>query len=179
MADRRLLFSAREIAERVGRLGEEIQRDYRALLRPGEKLLCVGVLNGAFVFMADLVRALEALPVDLDFIRLSSYQNRTTSSAELIMTKDLEKDVAGRHVLVVEDIVDCGLTLSWLLDLLRRRGASSLKVAVALDKKARRQVPLSPDYAAFSLADGFVVGYGLDYAEDYRHWPDLYELIVD
>ena len=171
----RLLFSKAEIEARVAELGRRIRLDYEKVLPPGEALLAVGVLNGAFIFMADLVRALGDLPVEVDFVRLSSYQNSDVSSAKVVMTKSLEKEIAGRHVLVVEDIADCGLTLAWLLDFLGRRRPASLKVAVAVDKKSRREVSVPLDYVALE-ADGFLVGYGLDYAEKYRQLPDIYEL---
>jgi hypoxanthine phosphoribosyltransferase len=126
--------------------------------------------------MADLVRALGEMPVEVDFVRLSSYQDSDTSSSQVVMTKNLEKEIRGRHVLVVEDIADCGLTLAWLLDFLGRREPASVRVAVAVDKKARRKVPVPLDYVAFDVEDGFLVGYGLDFAEKYRQLPDIYEL---
>jgi hypoxanthine phosphoribosyltransferase len=165
-----------EINARVAALGRRIRLDYEKVLAPGEALLTVGVLNGAFIFMADLVRALGEMPVEIDFVRLSSYQSGDTSSAKVVMTKNLEKEIRGRHVLVVEDIADCGLTLAWLLDFLGRRGPASLRVAVAVDKKARREVSVPLDYVAVDVEDGFLVGYGLDYAEKYRQLPDIYEL---
>jgi hypoxanthine phosphoribosyltransferase len=128
--------------------------------------------------MADLVRALGGLPVEVDFVRLSSYQNSDVSSAKVVMTKSLEKEIRDRHVLVVEDLADCGLTLAWLLDFLGQRSPASLKVAVAVDKKARRKAPVTPDYAAMEAEDGFLVGYGLDYAEKYRQLPDIHVLDV-
>ncbi|MCL2029852.1 MAG: hypoxanthine phosphoribosyltransferase [Deltaproteobacteria bacterium] len=172
----RLVLGRSEINERVAALGRRIRRDYEGILPPGDSLLAVGVLNGAFIFMADLVRALEGLPVEVDFVRLSSYQDKDVSSTKVLMSKDLEKDIGGRHVLVVEDVADCGLTLAWLLDVLNRRRPASLKVAVAVDKKARREFPVKLDYVAMSVGDGFLVGYGLDYAEKYRGLPEIYEL---
>ena len=172
----RLIFSRAEIEERVTSLGRRIRLDYENKLASGESLLAVGVLNGAFIFMADLLRALEGLPVEVDFVRLSSYQNRAVSSAKVVMTKSLEKEIKGRHVLVVEDIADCGLTLAWLMDFLGQRGPASLKVAVAVDKKARREIPVKLDYAALEVQDGLLAGYGLDYAEKYRGLPEIYEL---
>lgn len=171
-----LLYSAGEIAAKVAELGARIRGDYEKVLAPGEQLLVVGVLNGAFIFMADLVRAMADLPAEVDFVRLSSYQDSDTSSAEVVMTKNLEKEIKGRHVLVVEDIADCGLTLHWLLDFLKKRGPASLKVAVAIDKRARRETPVELDYVGFCLDDGFLVGYGLDYAERYRNLPDIHQV---
>jgi hypoxanthine phosphoribosyltransferase len=118
------------------------------------------------------------LPVEVDFVRLSSYQNSDQSSCRVTMTKDLEKDIRGRHVLIVEDIADCGLTLVWLLDNLKKRGPASLKVAVAVDKRARRETEVALDYVGFKLDDGFVVGYCLDYAERHRHFPALYQVVA-
>jgi hypoxanthine phosphoribosyltransferase len=172
----RLVLTRAEINDRVTELGRRISRDYKGVLGPGEALLAVGVLNGAFIFMADLVRALEGLPVEVDFIRLSSYQNSDTSSTKVVMTKNLEKEIQGRHVLIVEDIADCGLTLAWLLDFLGKRRPASLKVVVAVDKKSRREVQVPLDYVALGVEDGFLVGYGLDYAEKDRQLPDIYEL---
>jgi len=172
----RLLLTQAEISARVADLGRRIRLDYEKVLAPGESLLTVGVLNGAFIFMADLVRALGGLPVEVDFVRLSSYQNSDVSSAKVVMTKSLEKEIRDRHVLVVEDLADCGLTLAWLLDFLGRRRPASLKVAVAVDKKARRETPVALDYVAMEAEDGFLVGYGLDYAEKYRQLPDIHVL---
>ncbi len=178
MTDRTLLYSAEQIAARVAELGAAVRADYEKILAPGEQLLAVGVLNGAFIFMADLVRSLGELPVEVDFVRLSSYQDRDTSSSEVVMTKNLEKEIRGRHVLIVEDIADCGLTLAWLMEFLRKRGPASLKVAVAVDKRARRETPVGLDYVGFSLDDGFLVGYGLDYAERYRTLPAIYRVVT-
>ena len=172
----RLVLAESEISGRVAALGQRIRQDYGKLLAPGDSLLVVGVLNGAFIFMADLVRTLGDLPVEVDFVRLSSYQDKDSSSAKVLMTKGLEKEIRDRHVLIVEDIADCGLTLAWLLDFLGRRGPASLKVAVAVDKKARREVQVKLDYVAMEVDDGFLVGYGLDYAEKYRGLPEIYEL---
>lgn len=176
MADMKQRYSEEAIASRVAELGRTIRADYEKLLAPGEQLLAVGVLNGAFIFMADLVRALGDLPVEVDFVRLSSYQDRDTSSAEVVMLKNIEKEIHGRHVLIVEDIADCGLTLLWLIDFLAKRNPASLKVAVAVDKQARRRNNINLDYVGFTLDDGFLVGYGLDYAEKHRTLGGIYEV---
>lgn len=178
MSEKTLLYSTEQIQTMVSDLGAAIKADYEKILAPGEQLLVVGVLNGAFIFMADLVRAMGELPLEVDFIRLSSYQDRDTSSSEVVMTKNLEKEIKGRHVLIVEDIADCGLTLAWLVDFLKKRGPKSIKVAVAVDKRARRKTPVDLDYVAFELDDGFLVGYGLDYAEKFRNLPAIYQLIT-
>ena len=175
MSNRTLLYSREQIAQRVSDLGRQISDDYKKVLKPGEQLLVIGVLNGAFIFLADLTRALE-VETDIDFIRLSSYQDRDTTSSQVIMTKSLEKEIKDRHVLVVEDIADCGLTLAWLLEYLGERKPASLKVAVAIDKTVRRQAAVPLDYVGFTVEDGFLIGYGLDYAERYRTLPDIYEI---
>ncbi len=174
-----LVYSKEQIASRVDELGTQIREDYKNLLQPGERLVAIGVLNGAFIFMADLIRAGGDLPVEVDFVRLSSYQDGTSSSAEVVMTKNLEKEIAGRHVLIVEDIADCGLTLDWLVEFLKKRQPASIKVAVAVDKQARRANAITLDYIGFSMHDGFLVGYGLDYAEKYRNLGAIYEADVN
>ncbi len=176
MSAKNLIYPTEVIASRVAALGTLIKEDYGKLLAADESLLVVGVLNGAFIFMADLTRAIGDFPLEIDFVRLSSYQNDCVSSNEIIITKDLEKNIKGRHVLIVEDIADCGLTLAWLLEHLQKREPASLKVAVAVDKKARRATEIPLDYVAFSVEDGFLVGYGLDYAENYRALPAIYEI---
>jgi hypoxanthine phosphoribosyltransferase len=166
------LFSRETIARRVDELGRNISDDLRSRLGPGELALVVGVLNGAFVFMADLVRAIT-VPLEVDFVRLSSYQDNRTSSTQVVQLKGLEREVKGRHVLVVEDIADYGLTLAWLLDHLRKRDPASVRVAVAVDKRAHRKVGLSLDYVGFTVDDGFLVGFGLDAARRHRELPDI------
>ena len=166
------LISRHAIALRVSELGAEISGDLGPLLKPGETLLVIGVLNGAFIFMADLVRAMR-IPVEVDFIRLSSYQDEQSSSSQVVMLKGLEREIEGRHVLVVEDIADCGLTLAWLVEHLRLRQPASLSLAVAIDKTARRETPIKLDYVGFTVNDGFLVGYGLDAARRYRELPDI------
>jgi len=159
-----VLVSEEEIRTKVSELGQRISQDY-----PGEELLLVGLLRGAIVFLSDLMRALD-IPVQLDFIGISSYGVSTESGAvRLVM--DLETDIAGRHVLVVEDIVDTGKTLYYLVENLRARQPASLRICALLDKPDRRQVPIDVDYVGFEIPDKFVVGYGLDFAEGYRNLP--------
>jgi len=159
-----VLVSKQEIEAKVAELGKRISGDYA-----GEELLIIGLLRGAIVFVSDLMRALS-IPVRLDFIGISSYGSATRSGAvRLVM--DLETDIAGRHVLVVEDIVDTGKTLSYLVENLKARQPASLRVCALLDKPERRQVPIEVDYVGFEIADKFVVGYGLDFAEGYRNLP--------
>ncbi len=166
----RLLFSRDQIEEAVRRLGAEISSDYR-----GRCPLLVGVLKGAFMFLADLLRHLS-IPVEVDFVRLSSYGCRTETSGVVRMTKELESDVRGRDVIVVEDIVDTGLSLKFLLEELEAQGPSSLRVCALVDKKARREVEIQVDYVGFEIEEGFIVGYGIDYAERYRELPEIYVL---
>jgi hypoxanthine phosphoribosyltransferase len=162
-----ILFTKESINRRVGELAGQISRDYA-----GREPLIVGILNGAFVFMADLIRALD-VPCRVDFVRLASYGEGCVSSGEIRIGKDLETPIAGRDVLIVEDIVDTGLTLSRLVKILRERQPASLKVCVFLDKKERRRVPFTADYVGFSIPDRFVIGYGLDHNEKFRFLPDV------
>lgn len=162
---REILFTRKEIEEKVGELGERLTKDYR-----GQNPLCVCVLKGASLFMADLVRHIDT-PLEMDFMAVSSYGASTKSSGVVRILKDLDTSVEGRHVIVVEDIIDSGLTLSYLVDLLHRRNAQSVKIVTLLDKPHRRTVSLTPDYCGFTVPDAFLVGYGLDYAEKYRNLP--------
>jgi hypoxanthine phosphoribosyltransferase len=158
------LITAEQIDKRITEMGAEIERAY-----PGEEPIhLVGVLKGGFMFMADLVRAMSAR-VTLDFIAVSSYAKSTKSSGEVRMLKDLDTSLEGRHVIIVEDIVDTGLTLVYLQDILRARAPRSLKTACLLSKPSRRKVEVKVDYIGFTIEDRFVVGYGLDYAEKYRN----------
>ena len=161
------LVTREEISQVVTRLASEINDDYR-----GKPLLLIGVLKGAFVFMADLVRQL-GLPVEVDFIRLSSYGAARESSGKVKVVQGLKTPVKGRDVLVIEDIVDTGMTISFLLDYLRRKKPASLKLCALTDKPSRRQVPVSIDYLGFTVPDKFIVGYGLDFDEKFRYLPDM------
>lgn len=158
------LVSEEAIRTKVADLGRRISKDYQ-----GEELLLIGLLRGSIVFLSDLMRAIT-IPVRLDFIGIQSYGVSTESGAvRLVM--DLETDIAGRHVLIVEDIVDTGKTLSYLVENLKARQPASLRVCALLDKPDRRQVPIKVDYVGFEIPDKFVVGYGLDFAEGYRNLP--------
>ena len=159
------LFSAEQIQTRIGDLGAEIARDYA-----GRNPLLIGVLKGACIFLSDLLRAID-LRLGVEFMAISSYGVSTRTSGEVRIVKDLGVPVEGRDILVVEDIVDTGLTLSYLLDNLRARGAASVKLAALLDKHDRRQRQVEINYLGFSIPDAFVVGYGLDFAERYRNLP--------
>jgi hypoxanthine phosphoribosyltransferase len=166
MATTRILISADDIANRIRSLAAEIARDHAA----AGQVHLVCVLKGAFLFLADLVRALD-MPVTLDFMALSSYAKGTTSSGEVRLLKDLDSALEGRHVIIVEDIVDTGLTLNYLQEILAARGPRSVRTACLLSKPSRRQIDVRVEYIGFTIDDHFVVGYGLDYAEAYRHLP--------
>ena len=159
-----VLIEAEKIHARIAELAAEIERDYLE----GEEIHLVGVLKGGFVFMADLVRAMSAR-VTLDFIAVSSYAQSTRSSGEVRLLKDLDSRLEGRHVIIVEDIVDTGLTLTYLQDIRRARAPRSLKTVCLLSKPSRRLVDVKVDYIGFTIEDRFVVGYGLDYAEKFRN----------
>ncbi|HVF54502.1 MAG TPA: hypoxanthine phosphoribosyltransferase [Pyrinomonadaceae bacterium] len=159
------LFSAEQIQTRISELGTQIARDYA-----GKNPLLIGVLKGAVLFLSDLMRAID-LKIGVEFMAISSYGASMRSSGEVRILKDLDVPIEGRDILVVEDIVDTGLTLSYLLSNLRRRGASSVKLAALLDKFERREREVPIDYLGFQIPDAFVVGYGLDFAERYRNLP--------
>src|ERR671938_1529825 len=162
-----VLLSSEDIKEKVREIGERITEDYR-----GERLLLVGILRGAVVFMSDLMRHLQ-LPCEIDFMEVSSYGADTTSSGVVRILKDLEEDITGRHVLIVEDIIDTGLTVSYLRRSLLARKPASLEICAFLSKPSRRSVDLDVRYLGFEVPDEFVVGYGLDYAGAYRNLPDI------
>jgi hypoxanthine phosphoribosyltransferase len=163
----KVLLSHEAIQARIAELGREIMRDYE-----GREPHMVGVLKGACAFITDLAQAVE-MPLTLDYIAVSSYGAATKSSGEVKLVKDLDQSLEGRDLLVVEDIVDTGLTLNYLVNLLRARGPRSLKVAALLSKPSRRLVEVKVDYIGFSIEDHFVVGYGLDYNERYRNLRDI------
>ena len=160
-----ILVSKAKIDATVKRLAAQIRADYA-----GEYPLLVGVLKGSFIFMADLVRSLN-IPLQVDFIRLASYGTATRSSGKIALVHELSCIIQDRHVLVVEDIVDTGLTTAFLLDYLRGKGPASLKLCALADKSPRRQVPVKIDYSGFTVPDKFLVGYGLDWNERYRYLP--------
>jgi hypoxanthine phosphoribosyltransferase len=167
----RPLLEASQIQERVAEMGRRIQQDYPE--RPGEPpLRLVGILKGACFFLADLARAIDR-PVSMDFICVHSYGQSTVSSGEIQITKDLDHEIADLDVLVIEDIVDTGLTLTYLLDVLRQRRPRSLRVATLLDKPGCRVRPVELAYVGFEIPNEFVVGYGMDHAQLYRNLPDI------
>ena len=161
----RVLISREEIAHRVEELGRAVAREHA-----GRVPLLVGVLKGAVIFMADLVRAIRA-PIAMDFMGVSSYGPGTRSAGSVRLTADLSVSIEGRAVVIVEDIVDTGLTLTYLQEILRARGPKALRTACLLSKPSRRQVDVKVEYIGFTIEDRFVVGYGLDYAERYRNLP--------
>ncbi|MEW9672693.1 hypoxanthine phosphoribosyltransferase [Ammoniphilus sp. 3BR4] len=160
-----VLLSEEAIQAKIAELGKIISEEYK-----DKNPLIICVLKGAAPFMADLIKRIS-IHMEMDFMAVSSYGKSTVSSGEVRIIKDLDASVEGRHVLIVEDIIDSGLTLSYLLDLLRRRKADSVKIITLLDKPLRRKVDIAPDYCGFVVPDEFVVGYGLDYAERYRNLP--------
>ena len=160
-----VLFDEEQIQHKVKELGKRLSSDFQ-----DRNPLVICVLKGAFIFMADLVKAMD-IPVELDFMAVSSYGNATKSSGVVKIIKDLDTSVEGRDVLIVEDIIDSGLTLSYLIDVLERRNAKSVTVVTLFDKPSGRSVELEADYTGFTLPDAFIVGYGLDYAEKYRNLP--------
>lgn len=166
----RILYTQEQIDAKVKELGAQISADYQ-----GEELLVVGILKGALIFMADLVRNIS-VPVSLDFMAVSSYGASTESSGVVRILKDLERSIEGKHVLIVEDVVDTGLTLKYLLENLKARKPASIKVCTLLDKPQRRTADVTADYNGFVIPDDFVVGYGLDYAEKYRETPYIFIL---
>lgn len=167
----KMILSPEEIQARVAEMASEMAQSLG-----GQELFLLGVLKGAFIFLSDLMRSLP-VPAQVDFVRLASYGAGTESSGSITITKDCEADVTGKTVVVVEDIVDTGLTLTWLVDHLKSRGAAQVKLCTFIDKPERREVELNIDYVGFNIPKGFLVGYGLDFNERYRGLPGVYEII--
>ncbi|MCW5202299.1 hypoxanthine phosphoribosyltransferase [Candidatus Electrothrix communis] len=162
------LLQRQEIEERVSSLGQQLTKDYT-----GKKPVVIGILNGAFIFLADLVRAVD-LPVEVDFIRVASYGEATESSGSITLTKEPELDLAGKDILLVEDIVDSGTTMAWLHKYFTtQHKPNSVKTCTLIDKNERRAVDVQMDYVGFQIEEGFLVGYGLDCAQQYRTLPDI------
>ncbi len=161
-----ILLTSEEIHEKVKELAGLIQKDYEEV----DDLILIGVLKGANIFMGDLMREIE-LPMRIDFMAVSSYGHSTESSGVVRILKDLDIEIEGKHILIIEDIVDTGLTLKYLTDNLRSRVPASLKVCALLDKPSRRKCDLMVDYVGFEIPDRFIVGYGIDYAEKFRNLP--------
>ena len=160
-----ILHTQEEIAARVAELGQQISQDYE-----GKEIVLVGVLNGAVVFLADLMRHIT-IPMAMDLVAISSYGSYSSTSGVVRIMKDLDQSVESKHVLIVEDIVDTGLTLNYLVEYMRSRNPASVKVVAMLSKPARHKIKVHVDYLGFTVPDEFVVGYGLDYAKQYRNLP--------
>ncbi len=163
----RVLISKEELDRQVEELGSRISKDYE-----GKELVIIGVLKGGFIFLADLARKIT-IPVDLDFISVSSYGDSSKSSGVVKIIKDVDINISGKHVLIVEDIIDTGLTLNHLVELLKTRGPLSVKICAALDKPSRRKAEVHVEYKGIEIPDEFVIGYGLDYAGKYRNLPEV------
>jgi hypoxanthine phosphoribosyltransferase len=168
VAAERILISSDQIQKRVCEMAAQIEADY-----PDGPIYIVSILKGAFIFVADLVRALKRPSVRIEFMAISSYGNQKTSSGQVKVTRDLDVNIEGHDVLIVEDIIDSGVTLSYLKRLLEQRHPKSLAIATLLDKPDRRLTPVEVKYTGFQIPDEFVVGYGLDYAEDFRNLSDI------
>jgi hypoxanthine phosphoribosyltransferase len=162
------LFSKDEINNAIKRIASQIENDY-----DDEKIVFICLLKGSFMFTSDLIRHIRN-PSRIDFIRASSYGSGTCSTGEVTISKDIEEGVQGENVIIVEDIIDSGLTLTRVRDMLQERNPKSLRICALLDKRARRKVEIEGDYVGFTLEDGFVVGYGIDFAEMYRNLPDIF-----
>lgn len=160
-----VLFTAEKLAQRVNELGRQITSDYE-----GKELLVVGVLKGANVFLGDLIRHIE-IPIEIDFIAAASYGNSTESSGVVRLLKDLDYPIENRHVLLIEDLIDTGLTLHYLAENLKARQPASFQICTLLDKPERRKVAMEVDYKGFDIPDEFIVGYGIDYNQKYRNLP--------
>ena len=165
-----VLISEQDVRNRIREMADEISEQYR-----GKEVVLIGILNGSVFFMTELAQHLS-IPLEMDFMAASSYVG-TDSTGKVLVTKDLERSIEGRDVLIVEDIVDSGVTLHYLKQHLNGRGAASIRIATLLDKPARRRVDLKTDYSCFEIPDAFVVGYGLDYDEKYRNLPDIGVLV--
>lgn len=163
----RVLIGRERIAAKVAEMGQRISQDFA-----GEPVVLIGVLKGATIFLADLARQIT-LDVSFDFIAVSSYGNARQHSGEVKLVKDVDRSMAGRNIILVEDILDTGLTLTFIQSMLRAHQPKSLKIAALLDKVSRRTQPIRGDYVGFEIPDEFVVGYGLDFAEHYRNLPDI------
>jgi hypoxanthine phosphoribosyltransferase len=168
------VIDSETLHKRVAELGAEITACYQ-----GKPLVAVCVLKGGFVFFADLVRHIKNDALELDFVRMASYGNGTSRGRQTIFSKDMEVDVSGKHVLLVEDIVDTGHSVEFLFEVLEKRGAESIRVCAVIDKHERREVALTVDFAGFPIQKGFIVGYGMDYAEKYRELDAVYELVPE
>ena len=165
---KKILYSKEVIDQRVKDLADAISRDLK-----GKEVVLVGVLNGAFIFLADLARYLK-VPHSVDFTRLASYGSGLVSSGSITVTKDIETDIEGKEVVIVEDIIDTGITMAFLRERLEKGRPASIRICTLIDKKRRRETSIDADYVGFDLDEGFIVGYGLDFDERFRCLPDIY-----
>ncbi len=172
MAELRLLIPAEKIAARVKELAAQITDDYA-----GRPVVFIGILKGAFIFLADLVRAVNLPDLEVDFVRLASYGRSDYSTGEVKITKDIELTIKGKDVIVVEDIIDTGYTLEYFQEVLKLHEPRSVKICCLIDKAERRKTKIEIHYCGFKIPKGFLVGYGLDFAEKYRHLPGIYEIV--
>jgi hypoxanthine phosphoribosyltransferase len=170
--DKKLVLSRQTIQSRVRELGREISKEYQ-----GKELVVIGVLKGAFIFMADLTRAMD-IPLSTDFIQVSSYGGNSSTSGKITLVSSPSQSIEGRHVLLVEDIIDTGLTMRWLATHFSEQGAASVRICSLIDKAERREHPINIDYPGFVISEGFLIGYGLDFDEKYRNLPAIYHLNV-
>jgi hypoxanthine phosphoribosyltransferase len=171
MPEFKAVIQKEDIRRQISAIAERISNDYR-----GKEVVLIGVLKGAFIFLADLVRLLDVEKIQIDFLQASSYGADTVSSEKVVLKKDIDVDIRGKDVLLVEDIVDSGITLASLIDHLKSFGPSSVKVCSMIDKHERRKIEVTVDYACAAVDEGFLVGYGLDYAEYYRNLPEIYHM---
>lgn len=167
------LFSKTDIQKRVKELGEQISEDYK-----GDGLVVVGVMKGAFVFLADLVRVIR-IPITVDYLGISSFPERSKGRGAVRISSDLNENIAGKHILLVEDIVNSGLTMKYVTDMLKAREPKSVKVCALLDKVEKRRNQFKPDYVGFTIPDQYVIGYGLDYQDQYRNLPYIARLVEE
>jgi hypoxanthine phosphoribosyltransferase len=164
----RILFNHKQILRKVEEIGQTIETDYR-----GKTPILIGILKGAFVFMADLVRTIEEVDMEIDFLGVSSYRNRTLPSTQPVVTKDLTIDIGARDVIVIEDIIDTGGTFEFIVKHIEGKNPSSMKICCLIDKRGRRKGDLKIDYVGFEIESGFIIGYGMDFSEKFRNIKDI------
>ncbi|SKA56594.1 hypoxanthine phosphoribosyltransferase [Succinivibrio dextrinosolvens DSM 3072] len=167
------VFTAEQIQKRVKELGEQITRDYE-----GQDFICVGVLSGAVIFFSDLLKNIDSTRVSLDFMRVSSYGSATETSGVVKIIEDVKFNMAGKNVLIIEDLIDSGLTMKKVKEVFIERGAKSVKLCALINKKERREVDVTIDYYGFELDKGFILGYGMDFDGRYRNLPAVYEAVI-
>lgn len=169
-SSRKKILSAESIQKRVKELGREINHDFQ-----GKELLVIGILNGAFIFLADLVRQID-IPLQIDFIRVASYGSSSESCQTIKFTKDVEIPIENQEILLVEDIIDTGRTMAWLQEHFQQQTSGNIHICALINKKERRHQKIKIDYSGFDIPKGFLVGYGLDFAEQFRHYQDIFHL---